>query len=70
LNGQKAFQGISDSFKAIKDFNQASKAYKSAIQAANAGKLGTKGLDAAKDAYDTAKGFSTAAKWNLAGIGG
>ena len=70
LNGKKAFQGITDSFKAIKDFNQASKAYKSAIQAANAGKLGTKGLDAAKDAYDTAKGFSNAAKWNLAGIGG
>lgn len=55
LNGKKAFQGIKDSFNAIKSYKDASKV---------AGFLKD-----SPEAVELAK-LSKAAKWNLAGIGG
>ena len=59
LNGKKAFQGISDSFKAIKTYKNAVK------DAKDIAKVGGSVNDLSQ-----LKNLSTAAKWNLAGIGG
>ena len=59
LNGKKAFQGITDSFKAIKTYKNAVK------DAKDLAKVGGSVND-----LNQLKSLSTAAKWNLAGIGG
>ena len=55
LKGKKAFQGITDSFKAIKNYKDASKV--------------ATFMKNSPEAVELAK-LSKAAKWNLAGIGG
>jgi len=59
LKRKKAFQGITDSFKAIKTYKNAVK------DAKDLAKVGGSVNDLGQ-----LKSLSTAAKWNLAGIGG
>jgi len=65
LKGKKAFQGITDSFKAIKNLNSINKAYKTAGMSADAIKLAKQSPE-----YAEALKASKLGKMNLAGLAG